>query len=77
MFETIPINISKYPNFSRHIQFINVSDVFHLSSGYNSSLLAKNICIINTPYGNNTIRTASTKYIDELNTLISRDCEEQ
>ena len=29
----------KYANFSRHIQFIkNVSDVLHLSLGYNSGL---------------------------------------
>ena len=45
-------------NLLRHIQFINdVSDVFHLSSGYNSGLqnLIKNVCIINTPDVNETI----------------------
>ena len=48
-----------YVNVLRHIQFINdVSDVLHPSSGYNSGLQnfnLKNICIINTPYGNKTI----------------------
>ena len=35
----------------------DVSDVLHLSLGCNSGLqnLIKNICIINTPYGNKTI----------------------
>ena len=38
-------------HFSYHI---SVLDVLRLSSGYNSGLqnLIKNICIINTPYGN-------------------------
>ena len=46
-------------NILQHIHFINdISDVLHPSSGYNSGLQnfnLKNICIINTPYGNKTI----------------------
>ena len=44
--------------FLRHIQFISeVSDLLHILLGCNSGLqnLIKT-CIINTPYGNKTIR---------------------
>ena len=36
-----------------HIQFINVSDVLHYQVAILAyKILVKNICIINTPYGN-------------------------
>ena len=41
-----------------HIQLINdVSDILHLPSGYHSGwqILIKNICIMNTSYGNKAI----------------------
>ena len=51
------IGEENYPDFLRHIQFINdISDVLHVSSSYNSDLqnLIKNVLSV-YPYGNKTI----------------------